>query len=105
MLRPTHRRGARTLVRRNPETFAALNLFMMHVNTKTPERGSASRSTNASSFAIFPLGFRNSSFFGYCSLAIGHSLAFLAPLLIPAALFAADHREEIPLWPNGAPGS
>ena len=30
---------------------------------------------------------------------------FLATLLLPAALFAAELPKEIPLWPNGAPGS
>lgn len=29
---------------------------------------------------------------------------FLAALLLPAAIFAADAPEQIPLWPNGAPG-
>jgi acetyl esterase/lipase len=29
----------------------------------------------------------------------------LASSLLPAALFAADRPAEIPLWPNGAPGS
>lgn len=33
------------------------------------------------------------------------SITLCASLLLPAALWAADEPKEIPLWPNGAPGS
>jgi acetyl esterase/lipase len=40
----------------------------------------------------------------YAIISMKLKQLFLAALLLPGALFAADTMQQIPLWPNGAPG-